>query len=697
MGLISLIDQSALAEGIKRYNSDDTKLKKSAFVTELQDSDRERPDELGGLGSKMLQTASASVFDDLAGEEANGAWSEEEQAPWLLAEAGDTIEAENFDYINDSVQYGGFSGSGDQEEGADSDNHSGFLDTEEDWPFPDELPEQVRKKLSASLSEQGTVQSKRQFSSTPSQPATNLSSQYLSQGKALNTTEFSPGSMKAPGRLLSGQPKIISHPVSQEPVVDTSKKASDVSLSDAYSQMHRMPVTKTPVANNQQKVTHSPVKNVVTGSKQIADTLPNIESGQQTGEKPEQVLAESLKTAGDFLNKNSLDKVSDKLVEHSKNKVESYASNELTSVITGWLGQYGRVRGSINASLDGGVKWTGDYIQPIYETEDMSWLVEAGTRLKNKRALFDIGLIYRHVVTDDSMLGLNLFFDQDLTRGHTRVSFGAEAVSPGRRLNANYYMPVSSWQDSDESVTLNNLYDLDKYSIKERVASGFDFSLEETLSSFPSVSGKITYARWFGDHVDVLGQQTEFLASPQTLDLSLGWNPLQALKFSAGQTFKPGKNDTRFLAEMTFDLSRPLAAQLLSSNDGVLASSITKTERHQFVNRNTDLVLEYQAVKIPGSSNVISTSAGGYDKREATTDEQVKVVAKVLNPANGKPVAGVPVVWDYYRAGEGVQAADNSRRGVKHIESSVRTDSNGEAYIILTSEIGGEVRVQAVL
>ena len=351
----------------------------------------------------------------------------------------------------------------------------------------------------------------------------------------------------------------------------------------------------------------------------------------------------------------------------------------------------------MSTHLASGIQWSGDYIRSVYETDERTVLVEAGTRLKNSRSLVDAGLIYREVVSDNRMYGAHLFIDKDMTRGHLRGSVGVEAVTPQRRLNANYYLPLSGWKDSDDTLTLGDEYDATKYTFQERAAAGVDLSLEEVFVSYPGLTGKVTYSRWFGDHVDMLGQESEFLAAPQALDVSMAWNPLQALKFSVGNTFKQGNSDLRVLSELTFDLSRTIDEQLKPGSVHRGVNQITRAQRHQFANRNPEMVLEYRAVKNPGPTRVAVMSVNGFRRQEVDTNEHVRVVARVINPINGQPVQGVPIAWDYYRSGASEDEGKNDQAGVTRIKSTVQTDAQGEAYIVLTSKIGGEVRVQAVL
>ena len=74
------------------------------------------------------------------------------------------------------------------------------------------------------------------------------------------------------------------------------------------------------------------------------------------------------------------------------------------------------------------------------------------------------------------MVGINGFYDHDLTHHHNRLGIGAEIWRDYFKLSSNHYHRLSSWRAS------NNILD---YS--ERPANGWDIRTERLFSSLSTI------------------------------------------------------------------------------------------------------------------------------------------------------------------------------------------------------------------
>ena len=90
----------------------------------------------------------------------------------------------------------------------------------------------------------------------------------------------------------------------------------------------------------------------------------------------------------------------------------------------------------------------------------------------DKRAIGNIGLGYRELNTDQSMMvGGNIFYDVDLFEQHQRLSMGLEARAAIIDFNYNYYQEISNNQIVD--------------GINEKVLSGQEYNLSSQLPYMP--------------------------------------------------------------------------------------------------------------------------------------------------------------------------------------------------------------------
>ena len=68
------------------------------------------------------------------------------------------------------------------------------------------------------------------------------------------------------------------------------------------------------------------------------------------------------------------------------------------------------------------------------------------------RETLNLGIGNRKLLINDTlMLGANIFYDNEIDYGHTRASFGVEAISSVGSLRANQYYAISGWKDVGET------------------------------------------------------------------------------------------------------------------------------------------------------------------------------------------------------------------------------------------------------
>ncbi|HDO1318488.1 inverse autotransporter beta domain-containing protein [Aeromonas veronii] len=220
-----------------------------------------------------------------------------------------------------------------------------------------------------------------------------------------------------------------------------------------------------------------------------------------------------------------------------------------------------------------------DVLLPLVEDKQALLFTQFGLRRNEQgRMIANLGGGQRHFL-DSWMLGYNLFADYDLTNRHWRAGVGAEAWRDYLKLGANVYTPMSSWRDSPQ-------FD----GMEERAARGMDVRLEAYLPDYPQWSASLSAEQYFGDHVDLLGSE-QLERDPHAITAGLHYNPFPLLKMDVEQVeASGGQSDTRFTLGVEWKLGATLSDMLNPSRvDKSLAGM-----RHDLVERNNDIVLEYR-------------------------------------------------------------------------------------------------------
>ncbi|WBM72037.1 inverse autotransporter beta domain-containing protein [Buttiauxella sp. WJP83] len=272
--------------------------------------------------------------------------------------------------------------------------------------------------------------------------------------------------------------------------------------------------------------------------------------------------------------------------EGMKSEALQYGKNLATeaaqSKIEELLSPYGHIATSININDKGNLDGSSlDYLLPWYEGESNLWFSQFSAHNKDGRTIANMGVGVRHNISKDWMLGSNLFYDHDITRGHHRAGLGGEAWTNYLKLSGNYYLPLSSWKDSP---------DLDDY--EERPARGWDLRMQAYLPAYPQLGSSLVYEKYYGDQVALFGTDN-LQEDPSAVTVGVDYTPVPLITLQAG--YKKGDADTNeATANLSLDyrIGVPLSKQL--DGDEVAQMRTLAGSRMDFVDRNNDIVLEYR-------------------------------------------------------------------------------------------------------
>lgn len=271
--------------------------------------------------------------------------------------------------------------------------------------------------------------------------------------------------------------------------------------------------------------------------------------------------------------------------EALESQARSYLQGQITSsaqsYIEGALSPYGKVRSNLSIGQDGSLDGSSiDYFVPLYDSQKSVYFSQLSAQRKEERTIGNIGFGVRHNL-DKWLLGGNIFYDYDFTRGHRRLGLGTEAWTDYLKLSGNYYHPLSDWKDSK---------DFDFY--LERPARGWDVRAEAWLPSYPQLGGKVVFEQYYGDEVALFGTDN-LEKDPYAVTLGVNYQPVPLL--TVGADYKAGTGDNSDLsvnATINYQFGVPLKDQLNSDNVKVAHSLMGS--RHDFVERNNFIVLEYK-------------------------------------------------------------------------------------------------------
>ncbi|AYV44452.1 hypothetical protein EEL45_28225 [Escherichia coli O157:H7] len=268
--------------------------------------------------------------------------------------------------------------------------------------------------------------------------------------------------------------------------------------------------------------------------------------------------------------------------EQASGMARGWASSEASGAMTDWLNNFGTARISLGVDEDFSLKNSQfDFLHPWYDTPDYLLFSQHTLHRTDDRTQINTGLGWRHF-TSSWMSGINLFFDHDLSRYHSRAGLGAEYWRDYLKLSSNAYIGLSNWRSAPE---LDHDYEA-------RPANGWDLRAEGWLPAWPQLGGKSVYEQYYGDEVALFGKD-ERQNDPHAITAGLSYTPFPLLTLSAEQRQgKQGENDTRFAVDLTWQPSSSMQKQL--NPDEVAGRRSLAGSRYDLIDRNNNIVLEYR-------------------------------------------------------------------------------------------------------
>ncbi len=287
------------------------------------------------------------------------------------------------------------------------------------------------------------------------------------------------------------------------------------------------------------------------------------------------------------------------------------ASSEVSAQTQEWLSRFGTARVQINVDDKLSLASSSlDLLLPVHDTEKHLLFTQGSIHRTDDRNQANLGVGVRRF-NDDYMVGVNSFFDHDLSRSHSRLGVGVEYWRDYLKLSANGYHRLSNWRTSPDVVDY-----------EERPANGWDVRAEGWLPSMPQLGGKLAYEKYYGSEVGLFGKDNR-KKNPHAVTTGVTYTPIPLLTFSAEQRRgDAGASDTQFGMQFNWNIGQSWSKQ--TDPNKVAAMRTLAGSRYDLVERNNNIVLEYRKKEVI-RLNVARQLAGAGGERKSL---QVTVQSK---------------------------------------------------------------------
>ena len=307
----------------------------------------------------------------------------------------------------------------------------------------------------------------------------------------------------------------------------------------------------------------------------------------------------------DFLSNRGKDQY---LKEQFQQALQKQILDRTRKEYTKILSQWGNVSLDLNLAKDLQLAvYKLLYLVPLYDSSKYVIFNQMGYNYTaNQQNFFNFGLGIR--AFSNNVLGANFFLDYDLISHHSRASIGIETASNLFRFSSNYYLPLSNWKETGQ-------YDIGGYGFLNKPSSGFDISLKGYFPYEKTLSGEISYHKWFGftpeywdnskvTNIDLLRRNAN------TINSSISWNPipLVATKLSYTNLLANVKPELSATVNLNWNLDEPIFHRI--SRGQALDDTTIAGMHRAFVKRNDYMVMAYKIPPKPIIAKSININPG---------------------------------------------------------------------------------------
>ncbi|MFP2824500.1 YchO/YchP family invasin [Citrobacter braakii] len=312
-----------------------------------------------------------------------------------------------------------------------------------------------------------------------------------------------------------------------------------------------------------------------------SDGLPDLGMAPESraGEKH---FAEMVKAFGEAsMTDNGLD-TGEQAKQFAFGQVRDTVSEQVNQQLESWLSPWGNA--SIGLQVDNEGSFTGSrgsWFVPRQDNQRYLTWSQLGVTQQDDGLVSNVGIGQRWV-RDGWLLGYNTFYDNLLDENLPRGGLGAEAWGEYLRLSANYYQPLSSWQDRFATQ-------------QQRMARGYDLTAQMRMPFYQHLNTSVSVEQYFGDRVDLFHSGTGY-HNPVAVNLGLSYTPVPLITVTAQhKQGESGISQNNLGLTLSYRFGVPLKKQLMVSE--VANSRSLRGSRYDDPQRNNLPTLEYRQRK----------------------------------------------------------------------------------------------------
>jgi hypothetical protein len=264
-------------------------------------------------------------------------------------------------------------------------------------------------------------------------------------------------------------------------------------------------------------------------------------------------------------------------------RLRDVLTDKVTSEAESLLSPWGKA--SVNLLVDEHGNWNGSSASLFTPWQDnnryLTWS-QVGFTQHDDGSIGNIGAGQRWVA-GDWLLGYNAFYDNQLANNLQRAGFGTEAWGEYLRLSANYYQPLSSWQEGNSET------------LEQRLARGYDITAQAWLPFYRHINTSLSFEKYYGDSVDLFDSGTGY-RNPVAVTMGLSYTPIPLLTLTAQhKQGESGVSQDNLGLKLNYRFGVPVAKQLSAAE--VATTSSLRGSRYDNVERDSLPVMEYRQRK----------------------------------------------------------------------------------------------------
>ncbi|MLO25791.1 hypothetical protein DP761_22705, partial [Salmonella enterica subsp. enterica] len=265
-----------------------------------------------------------------------------------------------------------------------------------------------------------------------------------------------------------------------------------------------------------------------------------------------------------------------------KNNSINLATSIASKSAQDWLNKFGTAQVQLNVDKNLSLSnFSLGLLHPWYDTPGDVFFSQSTFNRSDERTQGNLGIGWRHFFNKSELVGGNIFFDHDFSRKHSRIGVGVEYWRDYLKLSSNAYLRTSGWRNSPDIQFYN-----------ERPANGWDLRAEAFLPAYPQLGAKFIYEKYYGNGVGLFGHDNR-QTNPQAITAGISFTPFPLMTFSVEhKQGDNGKSDDLFALNFHYVVGESLRHQL--DNSAVSERRSLFGSRYDFVNRNNNIILEYQ-------------------------------------------------------------------------------------------------------